>query len=355
MDEEAEDRFTELARTRLADTLSEAARLLSGPSEAAPARRTERLGIDEVLLGLSRHPTLGLVPDPSSAQEPGNSPESPGAKTSRPSLAGNHGRSPAPPVSPGEQAQPGSSDAAEPRAIGVPGRPPGLRNEVDQLRADVETARRRVEAAEVRAEEHEAALDDLRCALDRLRRAGLATPPYERPSFASVVIGETTEAAPSAPVPVVALALGTMPGPPAVLHAAKLGEAIPAPTRTPRAELAEANRPGSGLPAATASSGRSPAAPDGDAASDPAQPARATQAEAAPTGTAGTSPVGTGGTTPGSVDPIAAGAEPDGVTPEEPAVPGSSAPGPDRPAGGYSWPFAPPTGRAGRRRFWNRW
>ncbi|MGH2687894.1 MAG: hypothetical protein ACRDKW_03665, partial [Actinomycetota bacterium] len=77
MEEEAEDRFTELARARLADTLSEAARMLTGPADpgdapggpVAPAgERAGGRGFDDVLLGRTGRATLGFVPTP--AEEP---------------------------------------------------------------------------------------------------------------------------------------------------------------------------------------------------------------------------------------------------------------------------------------------
>ncbi|MGH2722265.1 MAG: hypothetical protein ACRDJO_11805, partial [Actinomycetota bacterium] len=72
MDEEAEDRFTELARMRLADTLSEAARMLTTPADdprdpgdqAGPGRDLPGgRGFDDVLLG-NRGPAVGPVPAP---------------------------------------------------------------------------------------------------------------------------------------------------------------------------------------------------------------------------------------------------------------------------------------------------
>jgi hypothetical protein len=79
VDEEAEDRFTELARARLADTLSEAARMLTAPADpgdpagpgthAAPSgERAGGRGFDDVLLGRGARATLGLAPAP--AEEP---------------------------------------------------------------------------------------------------------------------------------------------------------------------------------------------------------------------------------------------------------------------------------------------
>lgn len=133
MDEEAEDRFTELARTRLADTLSEAARMLSSPPpDDPPSRQAAGRGFDEILLARPAAVTLGLVPPL------------------------------APPASPDPDAE-----ADE------------LRAEVNRLRAEVEAARCRVEAAEARAEEHEAALRDLRGALDHLGHPAEASAPQE--------------------------------------------------------------------------------------------------------------------------------------------------------------------------------
>ena len=70
VDEEADDRFTELARTRLADTLSEAARMLSSPDAGESAGdRAGRRGFDDFLLG--RPGPVRLAPPP-----PGTGPES---------------------------------------------------------------------------------------------------------------------------------------------------------------------------------------------------------------------------------------------------------------------------------------
>jgi hypothetical protein len=338
VDEEAEDRLTELARSRLADTLSEAARLLSGPSDPAPARRTERLGIDEVLLGLSRHPSLSQDPDPESASSPSGEPP---ADAPEPAPAAG---------------TPGPGAGGTPR---WPSGPSRLRTEVDQLREAVETARQRVEAAEARAEEHETALDDLRTALDRLRRAGAAAPPYERPSFASVVIGEPASI-PPAPLPVVAFSLGTVPGPPAVLHAARLGPA-PRPAVAPvRAQLVEADRRHTGPPAP----GSTAPDPTGERGpSDSRPPAAAGDVESR---TGEDTPVSA---TVASASDGAADLADAGSGTAQSAEPSGAAPGPD-PAGArgaedgndaYSWPFVPPGGQqgpragGGRRRFWHRW
>jgi hypothetical protein len=148
VEEETEDRFTELARTRLADTLSEAARMLSGPPpDDPPPRRAAGRGFDETLLARPATAALGLV------------------------------RPLTPPASPDPDAEVDE-----------------LRAEVDRLRAEVEAARRRVEAAEARAEKHEAALRDLRGALDHLGH------PARAPVLQELTAGAGDEPEPTRPV-----------------------------------------------------------------------------------------------------------------------------------------------------------
>jgi hypothetical protein len=123
MDEEVEERFTERARTRLADTLSEAARMLTAPPSGdplpGPADRPGR-GFDDVLLSRPVSPRLGLDSDAD-----------------------------------GPARDEGTDEIEQ------------LRAEADRLRAENEHLLRRAEVAEAKAEEREAALEDLRRALQQ--------------------------------------------------------------------------------------------------------------------------------------------------------------------------------------------